>query len=114
MEVPLGNKTQVMSDTQVVAAAITFAKRYAFLNEFGILTGDEDKEEILNTGEKKDTTNYLDKLKAALIRKGAKNVSDALRIFNEISGYNLTEFPKQNSPEVKELYDVYMSSPNAL
>lgn len=42
MEVPLGNKTQVMSDSQVVAAAATFSKRYAFCNAFGILTGDED------------------------------------------------------------------------
>lgn len=44
MEVPLGNKTQVMSDSQVVAAAQTFAKRYAFCNAFGILTGDEDND----------------------------------------------------------------------
>jgi hypothetical protein len=42
VEVPLGNKTQVMSDSQVVASALTFAKRYAFCNAFGILTGDED------------------------------------------------------------------------
>lgn len=42
MEVPLGTKTNVMSDTQVVAAASTFAKRYAFCNAFGILSGDED------------------------------------------------------------------------
>lgn len=42
MKVPLGTKTQMMSDTQVVAAALTFAKRYAFCNVFGILTGDED------------------------------------------------------------------------
>lgn len=42
MEVPLGNKTSAMSDTQVTAAASTFAKRYAFCNAFGILTGDED------------------------------------------------------------------------
>lgn len=42
MSVPLGNKTQIMSQTQVVAAAQTFAKRYAFCNAFGILTGDED------------------------------------------------------------------------
>ena len=31
-----------MSQTQVEAAALTFAKRYAFCNAFGILTGDED------------------------------------------------------------------------
>lgn len=42
MMVPLGGKTAVMSDSQVVAAASTFAKRYAFLNAFGILTGDDD------------------------------------------------------------------------
>jgi len=44
MEVPLGTKTAVMSDSQVVAAASTFAKRYAFCNAFGILTGDEDND----------------------------------------------------------------------
>lgn len=41
-EVPLGTKTEIMSATQVTAAAITYAKRYAFCNAFGILTGDED------------------------------------------------------------------------
>lgn len=44
MEVPLGNKTDIMSASQVVAAAQTFAKRYAFCNAFGILTGDEDND----------------------------------------------------------------------
>jgi len=42
MEVPFGTKTAMMSQSQVAAAASTFAKRYAFLNAFGILTGDED------------------------------------------------------------------------
>jgi len=46
MEVPLGTKTGIMSDTQVVAAASTFAKRYAFCNAFGILTGDEDTDAV--------------------------------------------------------------------
>jgi hypothetical protein len=44
MTVPLGNKTNIMSASQVVAAAQTFAKRYAFCNAFGILTGDEDND----------------------------------------------------------------------
>ena len=44
MSVPLGNKTDIMSQSQVVAAAQTFAKRYAFCNAFGILTGDEDND----------------------------------------------------------------------
>lgn len=42
MEVPFGSQTQIMSQSQVAAAASTFAKRYAFCNAFGILTGDED------------------------------------------------------------------------
>lgn len=46
MEVPLGNKTDIMSQSQVVAAASTFSKRYAFCNAFGILTGDEDTDGI--------------------------------------------------------------------
>jgi len=47
MEVPLGTKTGVMSDSQVVAAASTFSKRYAFCNALGIMTGEEDNEENL-------------------------------------------------------------------
>lgn len=62
-EVPLGNRTNVMSQTQVVAAALTFAKRYAFCNAFGIMTSDED------TDAKKETLSpieAIDKLKGAL------------------------------------------------
>lgn len=44
MTVPLGTKTDVMSNTQVTAAASTFAKRYAFCNAFGIMTGDDDND----------------------------------------------------------------------
>ena len=32
----------MMSDSQKYAGALTFAKRYAFCNAFGILTADED------------------------------------------------------------------------
>lgn len=44
MEVPFGTKTDIMSQTQVVAAATTFAKRYAFINAFGIMTADNDND----------------------------------------------------------------------
>lgn len=40
-EVPI-NKDAYMSESQKVASALTFAKRYAFCNTFGIMTGDED------------------------------------------------------------------------
>ncbi len=51
MEVPLGNKTDIMSQSQVVAAATTFAKRYAFCNALGILTGDEDNDALPQPGQ---------------------------------------------------------------
>ena len=54
MSVPLGTKTNIMSETQVVAAALTFAKRYAFCNSFGILTGDSDDDGKSFGAEKKD------------------------------------------------------------
>lgn len=54
MEVPLGNKTDIMSQSQVVAAASTFAKRYAFLNAFGIMTGDDDDDTSGQRGDQQD------------------------------------------------------------
>lgn len=42
MEVPIGSGTQIMSAPQLTAAATTFAKRYAFCNALGIITGDGD------------------------------------------------------------------------
>jgi len=49
MTVPLGTSTGVMSASQVTASATTFAKRYAFCNAFGIMTGDDD-DDARNTG----------------------------------------------------------------
>lgn len=58
MEVPLGERTQIMSASQVTAAASTFAKRYSFCNAFGILTGDEDNDGAsLTTDNKEPVTN---------------------------------------------------------
>ena len=39
----------IMNEAQKVASALTFAKRYAFCNAFGILTGDEDDDSIATT-----------------------------------------------------------------
>jgi len=41
---PLGTKTQIMSDTQVYAAALTFASRRALCNAFGIVVAGEDSD----------------------------------------------------------------------
>jgi ERF superfamily len=42
--VVLSDGTRLMSPTQVTAAALTFAKRYAFCDAFGIMTGDDDND----------------------------------------------------------------------
>lgn len=39
---PLGTKTQIMSDTQVYAAALTFANRRALCNAYGLVLSGED------------------------------------------------------------------------
>lgn len=59
MTVPLGTRTNIMSQSQVVAAASTFAKRYAFCNAFGILTGDEDTDSQPEKEEKKESKSNL-------------------------------------------------------
>lgn len=41
---PLGTKTQIMSDTQQYAAALTFASRRVFCNSLGLVTSGEDKD----------------------------------------------------------------------
>jgi len=75
MEVPLGTKTKVMSDSQVVAAATTFAKRYAFCNAFGILTGDEDTDGRDEPGTKteNETTDKIGKKGMSVVTEPAKN-----------------------------------------
>lgn len=47
--VPIGAE-QYMSDVQKYGARSTFAKRYAFCNAFGIMTGDEDTDSIVSNG----------------------------------------------------------------
>ncbi len=58
MDVPFGTKTAVMSQSQVAAAATTFAKRYAFCNAFGIMTGDDDTDARAEESQKDRMTSY--------------------------------------------------------
>lgn len=44
MKVPIDTRNPMMNDPQRYAGSMTFAKRYAFCNAFGILTGDEDND----------------------------------------------------------------------
>lgn len=50
METSLATKTGIMSGPQQIASTVTFNKRYAFCNAFGITTGDEDTDAAGKTG----------------------------------------------------------------
>jgi len=43
-EVPIDSRNPMMNDPQRYAGSLTFCKRYAFCNAFGIMTGDEDND----------------------------------------------------------------------
>jgi hypothetical protein len=51
MAIGEGGGTSLMSGTQISAANLTFAKRYAFNNIFGIVTEEEDDEKELKPTE---------------------------------------------------------------
>lgn len=44
IKLPLGNKTAIMSDTQVYAGALTFANRRCLTNAYGLVIAGEDKD----------------------------------------------------------------------
>ena len=48
VELPFVVKTGVMSPPQVYASTSSYAKRYAFLDGFGIMTGDEDNDAAID------------------------------------------------------------------
>jgi hypothetical protein len=110
MEVPLGTKTNVMSQSQVVAAAITFAKRYAFCNAFGIITGDDDTDgkeireaeakqskieklaEFIKKADQVTVESYVEKMK-----KSTAYTEEEKKIFMESATARITELTKQNA-----------------
>lgn len=65
----LSNKTNIMSAPQQIAATLTFNKRYAFLNAFGITTGGEDDESQLP----KDTVQQVSAPALGTIRQMIKD-----------------------------------------
>jgi len=111
MEVPLGTQTNLMSKSQVVAAAQTFAKRYAFCNAFGILTGDEDNDTAPTNGydtsdvpddvpavsygaDTSDEKDLVDEQKKKIFalsqRLGSRNTKPAITsLVKELTGYDL-------------------------
>ena len=66
MEVPSTGGTEIMSGPQKVAAAITFAKRYAFCDVFGIVVGGEDNDAQLGAEEIEKRNEDFRKLSKAI------------------------------------------------
>lgn len=102
---------QYMTDVQKSGARSTFAKRYAFCDAFGIMTGDEDtdtKEDMTEPKEK--FVNYIDKLKYELNKGGAKNLEEALELYGKITGYLITALPAKQE-DAKRLFEALLSSP---
>jgi len=48
VKMPMLPQTEIMSNAQVTAGTITFCKRYAFCNAFGIMTMDDDSDGMNN------------------------------------------------------------------
>ena len=76
------DKDAYMNHAQKFASALTFAKRYAFCDTFGIMTGDSDNDAIINTNEVKPKKSTPDDIKStirtAIIR--TKKTTDIIEI----------------------------------
>lgn len=79
METGLSTKTGVMSSPQQVAATVTFNKRYAFMNAFGITVGGEDNDAQDIAG----VTNEIEEAKNKL--SNGKTDKELTKIWNELS-----------------------------
>ena len=90
MEVPLGTRTEIMSAPQAVAATVTFAKRYAFSNAFGIMTGDVDTDRQKDKADKElATPEQVDEIdRLAVLAKMTK--ADVVQRCRELYGVSFT------------------------
>lgn len=76
-DIPISSE-QFMTEIQKYAARSTFAKRYAFMNAFGIMTGDEDSEAEVAKEDGSQVEEAIKKLDAC---KDAKEFNDTVNSF---------------------------------
>lgn len=76
-KVPISTE-EYMTDVQKYGARSTFAKRYAFCNAFGIITGDDDNDGNVKGKAKPETTSVDDKMK--MIMKAIQTQKDPAKI----------------------------------
>lgn len=79
METGLSTRTSVMSNPQQIAATVTFNKRYAFMNAFGVTVGGEDNDAQDTTG----ATSQIEEAKKRL--SIGKTVKELTKIWNTLN-----------------------------
>lgn len=106
--VPIGSE-EYMTDAQKYGARSTFAKRYAFMNALGIMTGDEDTDSVPTEYSPQKTSyqpkpaqatnqpNFLLQLKDKLYKLGAMNSAEAVALLGEIMESAGKQMPKIKS-----------------
>lgn len=99
VEFPMTTATGVMSAPQVVAATMTFAKRYAFCNAFGIMTAEEDNENVLTLERGKQTEAFVFRHAKEKIEKAS---DDDLKIQVEFLRKELAKAQKFEAGEEKD------------
>ncbi len=96
IKLPLGTKTGIMSDTQVYAAALTFASRRVFCNAFGIVVASEDRDG--STGQKPKppgpSSLHGEKAPTATDNENKKKLTDLTRSIHFAQGYNMNDDAK--------------------
>lgn len=99
-----------MTAPQKVASALTFAKRYAFTNVLGILTGDEDTDST-DVGKEKEPVSI--KAQIVFLLKSLNKYGDADTVKSNVIALTGIELVEANFPEIKEKLEMLVSERNA-
>lgn len=92
-KVPVDDKNPMMTEPQRIGGALTFAKRYAFCNGFGILTADEDRDGDTNRLKPpRPSSLHGDQKPSPAEAANKRKLIDLLRSVHGVaSGYAMTE-----------------------
>ncbi len=101
MPVSEGGGTPIMSNAQIVAANISFSKRHAFCNIFGIVTEDEDNEKALQSTPVVDVEGIKAKFDKCTTIPQMKKVRDSLTP-DEMKNVEIVEFANAVIKRIKE------------
>ncbi|PIZ25613.1 MAG: hypothetical protein COY47_04980 [Chloroflexi bacterium CG_4_10_14_0_8_um_filter_57_5] len=99
-KVPIDSQA-FMNEAQKFASALTFAKRYAFCNAFGILTGDEDDDSI-QSGKTAQPKLEIDKDKIFKLAKKAIEKEKDIIVAEEFKG-KIVNSKLYSTKQIKEL-----------